>query len=166
MMQRMLTAERVRGALDYDPETGVFRWRERRPGVRAGHVTGSKNNVTGYLSIRLDGSLYYAHRLAWIYMTGEWPPQTIDHINLIRDDNRFANLRLATHYQNKLNIRRPHNNTSGFKGVHRAVNGKFFARLKIEGKIIHLGTFDTAEEAATFRDREARRLHGEFYRPD
>src|ERR1700719_1662744 len=102
--------DRLRELLSYDPETGVFRWLVRkRQNVKAGDVAGSFDGC-GYCKISIDRRAYKAHRLAWLYMTGEWPPAEIDHINMNRADNRFANLRLATRHQNMANQRLYANN--------------------------------------------------------
>lgn len=97
--------ERLRTVLDYDPVTGVFTWTEagsmKMHGKRAGTI-----RERGWRAIGIDGYVYRAGRLAWFYMTGEWPPVTIDHKNRIRDDDRFENLRCATHAENGRNTSR------------------------------------------------------------
>jgi hypothetical protein len=101
----MLTAERLRELLDYDPETGRFIWRKDHPTakhIKAGSVAGTKNG-RGYWVIGVAGAKYVAHRLAWLYVTGEWPAHLVDHENGDRLDNRFANLREATDSQNNFN---------------------------------------------------------------
>jgi hypothetical protein len=106
----------------------------------------------GYISIGVDGTHYLAHRLAWLYVYGEWPTAwpagQVDHINRIKTDNRIANLRIVTSSENKQNRELPHaNNRLGFLGVKR--NGsKFMARIMLHGKVKHLGTFDTPELAS------------------
>jgi hypothetical protein len=105
------------------------------------------------------GRFYYAHRLAFLYMTGEWPPNEVDHLNGIRDDNRWANLRLATVSLNRQNQRRPRrDNTTGYLGV--MVNGAgFAARIMVDGKKFNLGTFKTPQEAHEVYLTAKRRLH-------
>jgi hypothetical protein len=98
-----LIAERLREVLNYDQHTGVFTWRVSpsnnvRVGARAGNV-----DTQGYRLISVDAKLYRANRLAWLYMTGEWPLTPLDHINCVRDDERWANLRPATVRQNNAN---------------------------------------------------------------
>src|SRR5436190_23425691 len=101
---KMLTQEKLKEVLDYDPETGLFTSRVSRGGrpasARAGCVT-----TKGYIKLSLCQKRYYAHRLAWLYVYGEWPSKQIDHINCVTDDNRIANLREATSAQNITNSR-------------------------------------------------------------
>lgn len=146
--------------LRYDATTGDFFWRitpsrNTRIGQRAGRV----HYKYGYIQISIRGKRYQAHRLAWLYCHGKWPVGQIDHINRIRDDNRIANLRPATRSQNQANRSLQANNTSGFKGVvfHKQI-GKWVARI---GKQ-HIGTFDSAYDAATAYAATATRLYGEY----
>ena len=160
----MLTAETVRKMLNYDPDTGVFYWLKRRNKVQIGDVAGSKD-YRGYIRIRLYKKRYMAHRLAWLFVHGNWPVLEIDHINGICDDNRLSNLREATRAQNTQNKRRQQNNTSGFKGVHFNVREKRFqADIKARGTALRLGFYDTAEEAYRAYCEAAHQLHGEFAR--
>lgn len=104
-----------------------------------------------------------AHRLAWFFMTGEWPILDIDHINGDRSDNRWSNLRLANDSQNGANKRRYKNNKSGFKGViWDARHKRFKAQLKKDGKVLNLGRYHTAEEAHEAYCKAAATLHGDF----
>lgn len=112
-----LAHEDLLRVLHYDPETGVFTWKERisirvMVGWRAGMV-----NTIGYRVTQVFGEKFLMHRLAWFYVHGRWPAADLDHINGRRDDNRIANLREATRQQNIQNARRKSNNTSGVKGV-------------------------------------------------
>ena len=161
----MLTAETVRKLLDYDPETGVFRWRVDRCGtVKKGSVAGTFN-AKGYRQIMVAGKRYYAHRLAWLYVNGEWPPDEVDHVNCDEGDNRIANLRLAVKSENGSNRKKQKNNSSGFKGVsfHKRI-GKFAAQISIYGLDKHLGYFSTAEEAHAAYCAASEKHYGEFAR--
>lgn len=159
-----LTAERLREVLIYDPETGVFTWRVRM-GSRAmrGSRAGSRANH-GYWLIRVYWRGYPAARLAWLYMTGAWPSATIDHINRVRDDDRFANLREATRQEQHGNKDLYARNTSGVRGVNRNKRtGRWRAHIGTNGRMRHLGFFDTKEAAADAYNAAAREQFGEFY---
>lgn len=161
----MLTAERLRDALDYDPETGAIKWLEdRNGGSKAGAIAGCIL-ADGYRQIMLGRKRYLAHRLAWLYVTGEWPDGEVDHINGDRDDNRLANLRLATHAENQKNYPKPRTNTSGVKGVHwSASRGKWIAKICVNYRRIFLGQFDDINEAAAAYAAASAQYHGEFGR--
>jgi hypothetical protein len=100
-----LTAERLREALYYDPDTGTFRWRTSGHGRRAGNVAGCVNRLTGYRRIGIDGQQYLAQRLACFYMTGKWPSGQIDHLDWNEDNNAYQNLQDVTSAQNSSNCR-------------------------------------------------------------
>lgn len=143
-----LTAARLREVLHYDPGTGVFT-RLLKTGSRAtvGSRAGSLMKI-GYVAISIDGHVYYAHRLAWLYVTGMWPTHEIDHRNGERADNKFANLREATRSLNAQNRGRQSNNTSGFVGVHKNANGSgWSADIKVQGVKFHIGSFPSPAEA-------------------
>lgn len=172
-----LTAEYLRSILDYDQESGVFVWRERpdmRPmwnsryaGKRAGFAW-TVNPGCVYWSIRIHDWPFLAHRLAWLYVYGEWPNGQVDHIDGDGLNNRIANLRLATKSQNAANARRPRTNKSGYKGV-CLVTGrtdKWRATIKAGGRQVHLGHFSDPREAHAAYCEAARKLHGEFARPE
>lgn len=133
--------------LVYDAMSGVFTWSVRPAKYkRAGDVAGGLR-ADGYERIKILGRNYLAHRLAWLYMTGEWPEHHIDHINGVRSDNSWRNLRNATPVQNSQNQRRAHaNNKSGFFGVCKA-QGKWQAQIKVDGKSKYLGLFVSPEQA-------------------
>jgi hypothetical protein len=165
-----LTAERLRALLSYDPETGVFTRRVGRSGGRgrakAGQVAGFvRDRSKGYICICLDCRPYRAHRLAWLYMTGAWPTAQIDHIDGVRDNNRFANLREASNAENGWNGRRHKDSTSGFKGVTRAGTA-WKAQIKVSGLFIYLGRFKTPEAAHAAYVAAAQEHFGEFARSE
>ena len=138
---------RVVELLDYEPVTGVFRWkRDRPPHHKAGDVAGS-SDAYGYRKVKVDGLVYLSHRLAWFVMHGVWPEAQIDHINGVKDDNRIANLRLATNAQNRQNVRRAdRDSASGLLGAHRTPHG-WRASIVLSGKQIGLGSFRDAVAA-------------------
>jgi hypothetical protein len=160
----MLTATRLRELLHYDPETGVFTWAVSAGTACAGAVAGSLNN-RGYRAIMIGRRYYAAHRVIWLWMTGEWPKHEIDHINMDKGDNRWANLREATHSQNNANSSTYANNSSGFKGVHWFKrHRKWQAGIRINGKKTHLGYFDTPHQAYANYCLAARKYFGEYAR--
>lgn len=144
----MLTQERLKELLDYDPETGVFVWKVcAAKNIKAGSVAGCKI-LDGYIKIRINGNLYRAHRLAWLYIYGCWPTNQIDHINRVRDDNRLCNLREATNQENSWNTNKRKDNTSGYRGVcWDKRTKKWQANIAINGNKKHIGHFDTPETA-------------------
>lgn len=154
-----ITQQKVREFLVYEPDTGLFRYRS---GTRAGQVAGHKHH--GYIKISIPGhGGIYAHRLAWLYMTGEMPPMFIDHIDCVRDNNEWANLRLADRSQNSANAKIKKTNTSGFKGV-RLFGGIFRAKITVQRRIIHLGDYETLEEAVAAYKGASRVGFGEYAR--
>jgi hypothetical protein len=154
-----ISHERLKQVLSYDPDTGLFTWLvQLSPKAPAGTIAGCMHH-TGYIQIRLYGLIYRAHRLAWFYMTGQWPENNIDHKNITRHDNRWDNLREATpvingHNQH-LNGRK---STTGLLGV-KTQHGKFQAHIKAGGKNIHLGTFSSAESAQAAYLKAKSELH-------
>ena len=159
-MQVVLTAKRLREVLDYNPKTGVFTFCIKR-GNRAKGTNALSRHRTGYIRVMVDGKRYLAHRLAWLWMKGRWPPEHMDHRNHIRTDNRWINLRKASWLENNKNRLLNRNNQSGFKGVSRV--GKRWRAVIFAGqKQYHLGMFDTPELASAARNKKAQELHGEF----
>jgi len=165
----MLTQERLKEALQYDPDTGVFIWISKPlgikgNGIRLGSVAGSLKE-DGYIRIGIDGEYFYANRLAWLYLYGEFPEAEVDHANGVRSDNRKTNLRLANIQQNRRNTKRNSLNTSGYKGVHFSKAAKkWLATIFLNGKNRHLGCFETAEVAAAAYRKAAAFHFGEFAR--
>ncbi|ABK00189.1 HNH endonuclease [Xanthomonas phage Xop411] len=154
-----LTFEDVDKLLAYDTETGVLTWKVSRSNVKAGSVAGRPNS-NGHLQVMVHSKHYLVHRLAWLLHTGSWPIQQLDHINRVRDDNRIENLRECSNAENSQNRGKQSNNTSGVTGVSwYKRSGKWQALIKLNGKHIHLGYFDTIEEAATARSAAKRKYH-------
>lgn len=144
----MITAERLRELVTYDPKTGVFtRLTDARPRWKAGQETGWKHKHNRYVYVRADGKAYFAHRLAWLYMTGEWPEHDIDHIDGQIDNNAFANLRQVSETVNAQNQRRAHKGAkSGLLGVYPS-GLRWRAMITVNKKTFYLGLFDKPEEA-------------------
>lgn len=145
----MITQARLHELFDYDPATGVLRWKvptntRVKAGDEAGTITGK-----GYRRIMVDGRLYLAHRLAWLCTHGVWPTNDLDHINGRRADNRISNLREATRSENLQNRRHAQSGSrSGLLGASwHGHKGRWRAEIRYNGKRVFLGHFDTAEEA-------------------
>lgn len=158
----MITQEQLKEVLNYDPETGLFTWIKKRGHKK--NTAGGKR--LGYISIGVGFRLYQAHRLAWLYMTGEWP-KFLDHIDGDRSNNRFSNLRIATASQNAANAKRSATNTSGFKGVtwHKGAK-KWMAQIVVREERKYLGLFDRVEDAHQAYVSAAREGFGEFARAE
>lgn len=157
------THEQLRSLLRYEPGTGIFTWLVNRPaGVKAGSKAGALDRK-GYVRIKVLGKLYWAHRLAWLYMTGSMPPNFIDHIDGRPDNNVWGNLRLATNSQNQACRTKWNNRTSGIRGVtwHKKI-GKWQAQIRVNGHNKYLGVFPTKEDAASAYQSAARTYFGEF----
>jgi hypothetical protein len=160
-----LTAARARELLEYSPESGVLKWKVGPSNkIAAGTPIGSKN-ASGYVRFMIDERSYMGHRVAWLLQTGEWPEKQVDHINGVRADNRWSNLRAATGTQNNANSRVYRNNTSGFKGVcwDRAKQ-KWRAYIQVGGKVKRLGLHVSKEDAASAYGTAAEKYFGEFAR--
>lgn len=167
-----LSPTQIRDLLDYEPATGLFTWRARvgeDPSVKAwntrfaGELAGTIDR-RGYRRIKIHSTYYAGHRLAWIWMTGEWPPEDVDHINLNKGDNRFSNLRLASRSENQANVPAKSHNKLGIKGVCWKPAQGFHAQIKKNGKVRSLGHYKTAEEAHAAYVKAATEVHGEFAR--
>lgn len=158
----LVSHDRLQELVTYDPETGVFRWRVSRGGSKAGDIAGTTDR-DGYVLIKVDRVRYRAHRLAFLYMTGEWPDDKIDHRDGNPGNNLWTNLRDATQAQNMKNARKRHDNASGFKGVFfEKRGGRFRSMIRGGGARKHLGYFDSAADAARAYDAAAKLHHGEF----
>ena len=168
-----LTGERLPSLLIYSPDEGTFIWRERPNTTKrnkyfnarfAGKPAGSLNS-DGYLTIGLDDRLHYGHRLAWLYMTDEFPGETIDHKDGDRANNKWSNLRNATRQQNNFNIGLRADNSSGHRGVTwYARYGKWRATVKRANVTHSLGYFDKIEDAIAARQAAEPKFYGEFAR--
>ena len=137
-----MTQNELKEILRYDPDTGIFIWKLNvGKRLKAGQRAGS-NDGRGYIHIKINGKNYKAHRLAWLYMYGQWPKKHIDHINKVKHDNRIENLRCVTNQENLFNT-----DAKGYSW-HKA-SQKWKAKIVLDGKHKHLGLYDTEAEART-----------------
>jgi hypothetical protein len=154
----------LRSMLHYDPETGIFRWKQARGRQKVGAIAGALKR-TGYIEIRLSERSYLAHRLAWFYVHGEWPLFHIDHGNCCKTDNRIENLRPTDSSLNQANTKIRRKNLTGFKGVYLVRKyGTYYAQAKKWGEVHYLGSYPTPEEASAAYERAVIRFHGEHAR--
>lgn len=157
MQTKSLSQERLKEVLSYAPRSGIFTWRVAHPRAPVGAAAGAVD-AYGYTVIRIDGVLYKAHRLAWLYTHGCWPRMHLDHINQVKSDNRLCNLREASQSQNMHNIGPRAASKSGVSGViWRPDRRKWYAQIRIGYKMYRLGTFtDKAQAIAARREAEAK----------
>lgn len=145
---------RGKHGIEYNPETGVL--------TRRGKPVRSIRGL-GYLGLKIERKHYYAHRIAWLFVHGEWPENDIDHINGIKTDNRIANLRHCTRSENQRNHGLTAANKSGRKGASYSSRCRaWVATIRVNGKQVYLGTFPDRDAAGRAYDEASKRLHGEF----
>ncbi|HBD3039996.1 TPA: HNH endonuclease, partial [Citrobacter koseri] len=146
-----ISQSEIKRLLKYNPENGIFTWAVKpSQAVNSGDIAGTKN-TQGYITILIKRKPHKAHRLAWLYMTGKIPTW-VDHINGIRDDNRWANLRECTPQQNAINAKLRKDSSSGVKGVHwHRTHKKWIAQASFNGRRVFLGCFLSMHEAITAR---------------
>ena len=154
----MLTIERLKEVLEYDPATGVWRWRVKGRGRR--RIVGCIDDKR-YRKIMTDGVNYKSSRLAVFYMTGGWPVEFVDHRKRDRDNDRWENLRPATHMQNQWNMQRRKPPVSGCRGVY-PFRSKWCAKIMVAGKRIHLDVFTDRNRACAVRRAAEVQYYGEF----
>ena len=155
----MLTQKRLKEVLRYCPKSGGFLWLVTTKRLKKGDVAGFIGNL-GYRKIKIDTKAYLAHRLAWLYIYGDFPENQIDHVNGVRHDNRISNLRDVTAADNMKNRRRAKNNKSGLYGVYLDPRTKrWVARIGVDKSVISLGGFEKKEEAFAAR-AEAEKKYG------
>lgn len=159
----MLTIERLKEVLHYEPATGGWRWLVTLSNrATAGAMAGCVSSTNGYIVIKIDGHLYRAHRLAWLYMTGEWAVE-VDHKDTDRTNNRWLNLRSATRTLNNAN--RSASRLSCLKGAYwDDRRKKWCAKVKFEGRSYWLGYHGSEAEAHAAYIRGAAAYFGEFAR--
>jgi hypothetical protein len=157
-----LNQERLKKLLRYDAGEGVFKWNRSKGRARAGNVAGCADTY-GYIVIRIDGCLYKAHRLAWLYVHGRWPDGLIDHINRNPSDNRIENLREASQSENTHNANRQ--SKSGVPGVRwRSERNRWVAQIRVGYRNHVLGSFKTKEEAVVVRRQAEQAMVSAVYR--
>lgn len=158
-MPSEITATELREILDYCPDTGIFRWKVSRGAIKQGDVAGCRSDVR--VLIGVNKRLYKAHRLAWLYMHGVYPPDVVDHIDGDPANNRIANLRLATVQQNTHNAKRARRDSqTGLIGVtQHKKSGLYRASIQYDGKRHSLGYYKTPEEAHAVYLAKKREVH-------
>jgi len=164
MTKEILTQEKLKEHLHYDELSGKFTWLKITSNrVKTGSEAGIYDKKSNRFLIRLNGILYLSHRLAWLYMTGEFPRYVIDHINGNSQDNRFCNLRDCTQMQNTWNAKIRKNNTSGYKGISWSDDRKkWVVMIKAGGKYRLIGRFKDIKDAIYANNKFRNELHGEF----
>lgn len=166
----MLTAEELRRVLSYDPKTGVFTRTVRTSNyVSVGDEAGTIHEVKPgqfYRYIHIGGKKYPTHRLAWLYVHGEWPAGLIDHRDGDGLNNKLSNLRIATQTQNNANMKKRVDNKSGAKGVSWCKSqGRWRAYITCNQRQRHLGYFDDVVTASAAYQKASAKLFGDFARP-
>lgn len=155
----MITAERLRQLVHYCPETGIFTHLENNRRKKAGMTAGSLRK-DGYIYIMIGGVRALAHRFAWLYMTGSWPINEIDHIDGNKINNSFSNLRDVDRSVNTQNQNRAKTtNKLGLLGVSELPSGKFKACITLRGKRTYLGVFNNPHDAHQVYLKAKRDLH-------
>lgn len=158
-------AELLLRCMAYEPETGAFTYLVNSGNRSAGDVASSVCRL-GYARFKIGGHTIAGHRAAFVFMLGRWPTHFVDHINGVRSDNRWVNLREATPAGNSQNRPVQWNSTSGIRGVRcrpgQSKTKPWEARIKVGGRFIHLGSFATQEEAVAARAAASKRYHQDF----
>ena len=162
-LKEHFTPGQLREFLEYDPDTGLLRWKEAAACRmrKAGAIAGSLR-PTGYLNLHIRGKNVLAHRAAWAVHFDAWPEGLLDHINGKRSDNRLANLRPTTIAQNAANSGPRSNNKAGIKGVFRTQSGRWKASIRVGGRNVHLGLYGSPLEAGAAYQAAAKQAFGEF----
>jgi len=164
----LITQEFLRETLDYNPDTGIFKWKARSDcdvqwNSRYAGTPAGWNDPNGYQIITINYENYRAHHLAWLWVYGAWPERQIDHINRARKDNRIVNLRNATRSENAANSRIRSDNTSGCRGISwDSSRDKWCVYVNRDGVRRHLGRFTSLEEAKDVHRKAFNALFGEF----
>ena len=149
-----LTQARLKELLSYDPATGHFRWNVHRGGTATPGSRAGSTHISGYRKIVVDGKTYREHRLAFLYMVGQFPQHDVDHINHQRADNRWDNLRELTRHQNLGNLPVRSKNHSGYTGVEKRGNS-YRVRIGAGRDRRYVGSFPTPEQASAAYQKAA-----------
>lgn len=156
-----ITQEAIKEFLEYNPLTGAFTWiksksKRKQAGSNAGCPAGD-----GYTRICFNKKLYQSHRLAALYMLGDLPKNSLDHIDGDKSNNAWSNLRAATLTENQQNrLRKNKNNKTGFLGVFiHKTSKRYIAQIRVNKKNTHLGSFATPEEASEAYKQAKRLMH-------
>jgi hypothetical protein len=162
MTEQILTQEKLKTLLSYDPDTGVLTWQSKPSrGIKVGRQAGTPTSQ-GYLALQINKKKMLVHRAIWFYVHGVWPPEEIDHINHVRDDNRLCNLRLANRLENSHNTQKHEKNLSGHKGVawHNR-NKKWQVQMRFAGKNYYVGQFSDLQDAIQARLQTETKLYAD-----
>ena len=156
----MLLHEELLRELRYEPDTGFFFWRRKSTSRKMGVPIGTPDGC-GYLQIRFAGKMRKLHKLAWFYVKREWPKDCLDHINCVKSDNRFENLREASRAENAANRNIATGSFVGEVGIYLHRDSKFQARLMHRGKV-YTKLCATLNEAREWRIVKEQELFGDF----
>ena len=166
MRKRTVSFDRVRELFNYQQKTGGLIWKVAHGAfkrISAGTIAGTRN-ASGHLVVRFDGVTYLCHRVIWVWMTGKMPTNEIDHKDLDGSNNRWKNLREATHAQNNQNKRPQKNNRSQVKGARQLPGGRWQAYISIKRRFVQIGIFDSQQEASEAYQAAAKAQYGTFAR--
>lgn len=163
-LKQTITQDQLKELLYYNPETGEFTWIKARSNrIPVGKIAGF--NLGRYRAIEINGQSYLVHRLAWLYTTGSWPVDQIDHKDGDRGNNKFSNLRQATHSQNSMNCKKYANNSTGVKGVRWSKrSNQYIATIMVRNKSIHLGCYHSISLAKIAYQSASSFYHRDFGR--
>ena len=162
-----LSQQELQENLKYDPDTGYFYWIKHKQGRPSSDTPAGYTTHQGYRTIRLNGYVYLAHRLAFLYMTGEWPPEYVYHIDGDPHNNKWENLRLVTSQQNAWNKRRKYDSFTGVKGVRKNnLNDTWEVQIWIDDVNHQEGPFFSYQAACSRYDELAKQRNGEFHKPE
>ena len=162
--ERTIGDDEIVSSLSYNKDTGVFTWKIDRKRTQSGSIAGF-HGAKGYWQIRIKNELFYAHRLAYFFMTGNHPARVIDHIDGNRSNNSWSNLRLATYSQNSANASKKTGKTSALKGVSWDKRRNIWvAFIRMKGRSTYLGTFTDEMSAHIAYCKASKTTFGEFAR--